>query len=143
MLAVTAAALAAWVGWPDLPLTGYLAAAAGLANALRWARWRGWHCLAEPLIFGLHLGHFWLIVGWGSTASAILVVPSVTHGMAQHAFTAGAIGLMTLVVMSRATLGHNGLALEAGACCQLPSPVFAGALLRVTGFLPARPADRC
>ena len=133
-LAVTAAALAAWVGWPDLPLTGYLAAAAGLANALRWARWRGWHCLAEPLIFGLHLGYFWLIVGWGLTASAILVVPSVTHGMAQHAFTAGAIGLMTLVVMSRATLGHNGLALEAGRLLSAAvACVFAGALLRVTG----------
>ena len=32
-LAVTGAALVAWVGWPAHPLTGYLAAGAGLANA--------------------------------------------------------------------------------------------------------------
>ncbi|MGB1006761.1 MAG: NnrS family protein, partial [Thalassobaculaceae bacterium] len=133
-LALTGAALAAWVGWPDAVLTGYLALGAGLVNALRWARWRGWRCLAEPLIFGLHLGYLWLAVGWGLTAAAILWVPSVTHGMAQHAFTAGTIGHMTLVVMSRAVLGHNGLPLEAGRLLSAAvAAVFIGALLRVTG----------
>ena len=132
-LAVTGAALVAWVGWPAHPLTGYLAAGAGLANAFRWARWRGWQCLAEPLISGLHLGYLWLVIGWGLTAAAILWVPSVTHGMAQHAFTAGAIGHMTLVVMSRAALGHNGLPLKADALLSAAiACVFVGAVLRVT-----------
>ena len=132
-LAVTGAALVAWVGWPAHPSTGYLAAGAGLANAFRWARWRGWQCLAEPLIFGLHLGYLWLVIGWGLTAAAILWVPSVTHGMAQHAFTAGAIGHMTLVVMSRAALGHNGLPLKADALLSAAiACVFVGAVLRVT-----------
>ena len=40
-LAVTGAALVAWIGWPAHPLTGYLAVGTGLANAFRWARWRG------------------------------------------------------------------------------------------------------
>ena len=33
---------------------------------------------------------------------------------AQHLWMAGAIGLMTLAVMTRATLGHTGRALSAG-----------------------------
>ncbi|MEC8181914.1 MAG: NnrS family protein, partial [Pseudomonadota bacterium] len=54
-------------------------------------------------------------------------VPSVTHGMAQHAFTASAIAHMTLVVMSRAALGHNGLPLKADPSCPRPSPAFSSA----------------
>ena len=79
------------------------------------------------------LAYLWLVIGWGLTAAAILWVPSVTHGMAQHAFTAGAIGHMTLVVMSRAALGHNGLPLKADALLSAAiACVFVGAVLRVT-----------
>ena len=49
-----------------------------------------------------------------------------------HAWTAGAIGLMTLAVMTRATLGHTGQALRAGPATQaIYVCVLAGALLRV------------
>jgi uncharacterized protein involved in response to NO len=38
----------------------------------------------------------------------------VGAGSAQHLWMAGAIGLMTLAVMTRATLGHTGRTLTAG-----------------------------
>ena len=53
--------------------------------------------------------------------------------MAQHALTAGAIGHMTLVVINRAALGHNGLPLKGDALLSAAiACVFIGAILRVT-----------
>src|SRR6185312_12465234 len=56
-----------------------------------------------------------------------------------HAWTAGAVGLMTLAVMTRATLGHTGRPLQAGAATQaIYALVLAGALLRIAAaFLPS------
>ena len=45
---------------------------------------------------------------------AILFPASLSPAAAQHLWTAGGIGLMTLAVMTRATLGHTGQALTAG-----------------------------
>jgi hypothetical protein len=56
-----------------------------------------------------------------------------------HALTAGAIGTMTLAVMTRATLGHTGRVLAAGAMTSaIYALVTAAALLRVA----APPAER-
>jgi uncharacterized protein involved in response to NO len=46
--------------------------------------------------------------------TAILRPDAVDPAAAQHLWMAGAIGLMTLAVMTRATLGHTGRALTAG-----------------------------
>ena len=63
------------------------------------------------------------ILGWGlSTADAV------------HAFTTGAVGVMTLAVMTRASLGHTGRPKHAGpltVCIYILVNV--GALLRVFG----------
>jgi uncharacterized protein involved in response to NO len=49
-----------------------------------------------------------------------------------HAWTAGAIGLMTLAVMTRATLGHTGRALQAGPATQaIYALVLLAAVLRI------------
>jgi len=45
----------------------------------------------------------------------ILIEGSHDGQAAQHIWMAGAIGLMTLAVMTRATLGHTGRTLRAGA----------------------------
>ena len=50
-----------------------------------------------------------------------------------HAWTAGAIGTMTLAVMTRAALGHTGRALHADAVTQaLYAAVIAGTIARLT-----------
>jgi uncharacterized protein involved in response to NO len=48
-------------------------------------------------------------------AAEILVPGAFGMAGAQHFWMAGAIGLMTLAVMTRATLGHTGQELRAGA----------------------------
>lgn len=104
----------AWVAVPTLTLTGAVLTLAGLTNLIRLARWRGERTLAEPLVWILHKGYGWLglaLVIMGGSALWPSVVP-VSAGI--HALTAGAIGVMTLAMMTRAILGHTGRALQAG-----------------------------
>lgn len=113
-LAVLALSLALWVALPDLPWVG-----AGLIlSAALWlgrvARWRGHLTLAEPLVWSLHLGILWVPVGLLLIGLAPLWA-AVPPSAGLHALTAGAMGSMTLAVMTRATLGHTGRALEADA----------------------------
>lgn len=116
-LLVTGAGLAAWVIAPSASFTPWMQLAAGGAVALRLSRWCGLSTLREPLVFVLHLGYGWLALGLlllGGNGLYPLLPPST----ALHALTAGAVGTMTLAVMTRATLGHTGRALVAGRATQ-------------------------
>ena len=111
-LTTTALALALWVLAPGGLATPLAALAAGLALGARLARWRGSATLREPLLWVLHLGYGWLALGF-----VLLALSGVTALLPQtaalHALTAGAIGTMTLAVMTRASLGHTGRPLAA------------------------------
>ena len=112
-LAATALALAVWVAMPEAAVASWVELAAGLALGMRLARWRGGATLREPLLWVLHLGYGWLSLGFLLLASNgfFQLLPQTT---ALHALTAGAIGTMTLAVMTRASLGHTGRPLVAG-----------------------------
>lgn len=108
-------ALLLWVAGPAWLLTGGALALAGVLHALRLARWAGNRTLSEPLVLVLHAGYAFLPLG-----ALVLATESFLPGVfgtaaAQHLWMVGAIGLMTLAVMTRATLGHTGQALSAGA----------------------------
>ena len=109
---LVAGALAAWVIAPESGLAGSAMVAAGLAAVIRLARWRGDLTFAEPLVWSLHLGFVWVPVGLLLTGLGALL-PGVPPIAGLHALTAGAMGGMTLAVMTRATLGHTGLPLAA------------------------------
>ncbi len=112
-LASTAVALAGWVALPDSALACALELAAGLLLGLRLARWRGIATYREPLVWVLHLGYFWLALGI-LLLGVNGLLPFVPQTAALHALTVGAIGTMTLAVMTRASLGHSGQPLVAG-----------------------------
>lgn len=135
-LAISLAALAAWVAAAPAMFTGPLLIAAGGAAALRLYRWRGLGTLREPLLLALHLGHVWLAAGLvllGLSQITEFIVPSA----ALHALTAGAFGTMILAVMTRATLGHTGRALAAGwGTTAIYSLVTLAALARIAAGLP-------
>jgi len=111
-LALAAAGLGAWVAAPESAAAPWLETLAGLGLAVRLSRWRGFATLREPLLFVLHAGYGWLALGL-----ILLGVnglhPALPAGAAVHALTVGAIGTMTLAVMTRATLGHTGRPLRA------------------------------
>ena len=114
VLAATIVALASWLARPDMIVTGVLCLFTGVAHWLRLSRWRGIATLREPLLWVLHLGYGWLGLGF-----ILLGLTSTTSWLplftALHALTVGTIGTMTLAVMTRATLGHTGRPLTAGA----------------------------
>ena len=114
VVGLTGLAAAAWTLRPDHAVTGALAGAAALANAWRLARWQGHRTWREPLLLVLHIGYAWLAAGLGLIALAALT-GAVPQTAALHALTAGAMGVMPVAVMTRATLGHTGRALTAGA----------------------------
>lgn len=112
-LLITVAGLATWVAAPQSAAAPWLALAAGFAVAFRVSRWCGLATLGEPLVFILHLGYAWLALGLVLLGlNGLYPVLPVTAAL--HALTVGAVGTMTLAVMTRATLGHSGRALSAG-----------------------------
>ena len=115
---------------PDSAAAGAIAAATALIHAIRLAGWRGHRTLAEPILWIIHLGYTWLVVGFVLKALASLggLLPATA---ASHAFTIGAIGSMTLGVMSRAALGHTGRELKV-------SPTITTAYLLVSASASAR-----
>ncbi|MDP1631224.1 MAG: NnrS family protein [Caulobacter sp.] len=114
VMAITIIAAAAWAAFPDARLTGAALLLAGATNLARLARWRGWATLAEPLVTILHVGYLWLGLGLALLGGSALW-PAIPRTAGVHALTAGAVGVMTLAVMTRATRGHSGRPIAAGA----------------------------
>jgi uncharacterized protein involved in response to NO len=105
MLLVFAAALA-WIVQPEGHATGLLFVAAGAANLTRVARWRGWSAWREPLVWILSVGYGWLALSLLALGGAVFGVLPAANAI--HVLTTGAVGTMTLAVMTRASLGHTG-----------------------------------
>jgi uncharacterized protein involved in response to NO len=108
------ASLVLWVTLPLHPVTGVALGLAGGLHAVRLSRWAGHRTLAAPFVTVLHAGYAFVPLGALALAVEILFPGSVGMAGAQHLWMAGAIGLMSLAVMTRATLGHTGQAMEAG-----------------------------
>jgi uncharacterized protein involved in response to NO len=112
-LVITALALAIWAIAPDAAATPWAALVAGIVLALRLSRWRGLRTAREPLLLILHVGYGWLALGL-----VLLGIDGIYDFLpataALHALTVGAIGTMTLAVMTRASLDHTGQKLSAG-----------------------------
>jgi uncharacterized protein involved in response to NO len=131
LLSVVAGVLA-WNTAPDWIATGALLLLAGALLVVRLARWRGLGTWREPTVLVLHLGYAWLAMALLTLGASILAPGSVPPSAAMHALTAGAIATMTLAVMTRATLGHTGRAIETDAATlAIYVMVTSGALLRV------------
>ena len=109
-------ALVAWVAAPAHLVTGVLCLLAGVAQAIRLARWSGLHTGGEALVWVLHAGYAFVPLGFLVAAAGVLWpgAGTVMGTGAQHVWMAGAIGLMTLAIMTRASLGHAGRPLHAG-----------------------------
>jgi uncharacterized protein involved in response to NO len=129
MLLVLIAAFA-WIVQPEAQTTGALFLVAGVANLIRLLRWRGWLAWGEPLVFILTVGYGWVALSLLALGGASLgLLPA---GNAVHVLTSGAVGAMTLAVMTRASLGHTGRPRHAGLMTVvIYAMVNLGALLRI------------
>lgn len=90
---------------------GLVALGAGLVTLIRLTGWQAWKVWRDPLLFILPMGYAWIVAGFFLYAAALLM-GDISLSPALHAFSVGAVGSLTLGVMSRASLGHSGLALK-------------------------------
>lgn len=130
-LASTAAAMVGWIVLPETAAVGAVLLAAGGLLAARLSRWRGHATIGEPILLVLHVGYGWLALSLALLGLSILT-GGVPHAAALHALTAGAVGTMTLAVITRASLGHTGREIVADRfVVAIYLMVSAGAALRV------------
>jgi uncharacterized protein involved in response to NO len=138
---LVAIAGAVWTVQPQAMATGWIFLAAGSANLGRLSRWHGWVTWREPLVLILHLGYGWLVFSLLVLGCSILGI-GVPKEDAVHALTTGTVGVMTLAVMTRASLGHTGRPRHAGPLTMVSYVmVMLGALLRVVGPSTGLPTD--
>jgi uncharacterized protein involved in response to NO len=132
VLGLTGAALVGWIAAPFALVSGVLLGLAGVGHMLRLARWGGWRTFAAPIVVILHIAYLWLAIALLLLAAAILTPGLFAGASALHALTAGAVGQLTLAVMTRASRGHSGKPLVADtATIAVYGCIFAGALLRL------------
>lgn len=114
-IVVSGFALLLWVIAPALALSGIALLAAGLLQIARLSRWVGLSTWREPLVLVLHFAYAFVVLGFLLVGLSVLWFDSITASGALHAWTTGAVGLMTLAVMTRASLGHTGSQLTASS----------------------------
>jgi uncharacterized protein involved in response to NO len=113
-MVATVVALPVWAIHPEGVIVAVLLGLAGALNLGRLVRWRGTATGAEPLVWILHVGYLWIPLGLLLAAASSGWPDLVPEVAALHGLTAGAITVMIVAVMTRATLGHSGLPLHAG-----------------------------
>jgi len=109
-----------------------LAAAVAAAHLARLYLWQPWRTVRTPLVWILHASYGWIVVHLALRALAASGV--VAESLAVHALTIGAIGGMTIGMMTRTARGHTGRPITAdgfeAACFVL---IQLAALIRVVG----------
>jgi uncharacterized protein involved in response to NO len=131
-LAVSVIALASWVASPAWLGTAALMLLAAAAQVTRLARWAGDRTMRDRLVLILHIAYAFVPIGFVLLAAAAWFPQVVPISAGIHAWTVGAIGTMTLAIMTRASLGHTGQPLAAGPLTQgIYAAIVIAAILRI------------
>ena len=101
------------IALPGSVVVGVASLALALLAAIRLWGWHPWAVWREPMLWILHLGYLWLVVGLTLRGLALLThaLPEIT---ALHAITTGALGSLSIGMMTRVPLGHTGRGIVAG-----------------------------
>ena len=148
VVATSAVVLLAWIYRQDGPVIGSAFALAGMLHIIRLARWAGDRTFGERLVLILHVGYAFVPLGFLLVAASAFNLIPPSAGL--HAWMAGAAGVMTLAVMTRASLGHTNRPLTASLStqgiyvavvvaalariCAVISPDWSGRLLHIASF---------
>ena len=94
---------------PSFAVIPLLALAA--LQAIRLAGWYDGRAWRNPMLAVLYAGYLWMIAGL--ILDGLSVIGLLPHFPALHALTTGAIGVFTLGMVTRVTLGHTGRNMQA------------------------------
>lgn len=92
-------------------VVGGLALLAAAANAVRLAGWAGWRTCKEPLLWILHLGYLWIVIGLFLRGASVFL-EGFTPSLWQHTLGLGGFATLILGVMTRVAVGHTGRPLK-------------------------------
>jgi uncharacterized protein involved in response to NO len=138
-IALVLVSVVTWIIEPESVWAGVMLIVAGAASLARLLRWGGWRTWREPLVLVLHIGYAWIGLFLLALGASILEV-GFTPESAVHLLTTGAMGTMTLAVMTRASLGHTGRPRHADRLTvMIYLLVNIGALLRIFAPNPETP----
>ena len=84
---------------------------AAVAHAARLDLWQPWRTFGAPLVWVLHAAYGWIVVYLALRGLAALGFAGELFAV--HALTIGAIGGMTIGMMTRTARGHTGRPLVA------------------------------
>lgn len=101
ILSLTAVAGAAFFG-VEAPWSRGVFFMLGVLLAMRMRHYHAVPSLALPMLWILHAGHVWIVIGY------VLLALGAPVPLAIHALTAGGIGSLCLGMMTRVALGHTG-----------------------------------
>ena len=134
VVAVSGLALTSWIVDSSNHFTGAALALAGVLHLARLGRWAGDRTWRERLVLILHIGYAFVPLGFLLNAASAFGFVAASAGI--HAWMAGAAGVMTLAVMSRATLGHTGQQLTASPVTQaIYAAIIIAALSRICAVI--------
>jgi uncharacterized protein involved in response to NO len=119
-------ALVLWILSPNTSWTGGALLIGGIVQAFRLARWAGDRTLKNPLVLVLHVGYAFVPLGFLLGSAAAFDAVPASAGI--HAWTGGAVGIMTLAMMTRVSLGHTGKPLAASRATEA---IYGASLLSV------------
>lgn len=121
--------------WPP-PAVAALALADAAAHGGRLWLWKPWRTRATPLLWVLHAAYAWVVVHL--VLRGLTALDLISGSYAAHALTVGAIGGMTIGMMTRTARGHTGRPLRADRWeIAMYLLMLAAALVRVFGGLAA------
>jgi uncharacterized protein involved in response to NO len=116
---------------PDTPPVALLAAILFILHVIRMADWYTRGIWSKPLLWVLYLGYGLLTSGFGLKAAVVTF--GISPLLAVHAFGYGGIGMISIGMMARVTLGHTGRNVFAPPVMLgwMFAVLFTGAVLRI------------
>jgi uncharacterized protein involved in response to NO len=115
-----------------------VALVAAIVHAMRLALWAPWATRKQPILWILHLSYAWIVVHLALRGLGELEL--VAPLLATHALTVGAIGGLTLGMMTRTSRGHTARPLKVGAW-EISAYVLVQAAALVRVFVPVALPD--
>ena len=87
-------------------MVGFVALFAVVVHSIRLRGWYSNKIWQVPLVWILQIAYAWFIVGFILKSLSVFNLSAAI--ISYHAFTVGGIGIMTLGMMARVSLGHTG-----------------------------------
>ena len=87
-------------------ITVGLAALLFVLHSIRLVGWYHPNIWKKSLLWSLYLGYIWIVIGF--LLKSLSLIFSISPFLSLHSFSVGGIGLITIGMMSRITLGHTG-----------------------------------